>query len=484
MKISYRISVLGILAVMLLAINAQAVTVINKTTGETLFFDDFETALGVSHAAFPDTSGDYDPTKPAVGTWTISESPNTTVQVTDYHGDAAHPAATPQGTNYLRVVRNRNGATTIAKWADIQNTTGDVIHVEAMIWIPGDADSSSFQLILSGSLGELRANVTMVQAGTGSDYGVVNASKLASPKPVWVNSTLRWLANTWQKWEIDYAVWGETFDLTIDGVKKTLPLSGLAGDVEICTLKGGAPQDNGRFYVDSTGYDGSRQNKFMLFKDSFENATNGAVPYATMPDIGTYQSVWGATKVCTGDLSVVGGPTAAYSGSNYVELSRLTGGLDLGCAFAGGAINPNTQEIHTRFRLWWGGAGLPGHGLRTSTPTWDSTNCLTYNMIWSDASYREYDDATSSYVPIPTAGSFPKNAWVPIELVWSPRRQEAKVSINGGPLLPNRLWGSVPAELYQLHFASGNSSTVYWVDDIESYWLYTPPPPSGTVILL
>lgn len=476
---------MGVMAAILLASGTQAVTVVNKTTGQTLFFDDFEGASGVSHTDFPDASGDYDPSQASVGTWTpVSESLREGIQVTDYQGGENSPAATPQGTNYLRVVRNNNSASATATLSALQSVSGNLIHVEAMIWIPRDVTATTFQLIIRGSNDEMRANLYTVKISGSGDSSAVYAYDATLPTPKAVDSTFDWLANTWQKWEVDYAVGGETFDLSIDGVKKTFPRSGPAGDVKAVEFKGGAPGEQVRFYVDSTGYNGTQQKTFTLFRDSFENCTNGAVPSTIMPDIGTYQNVYGGTKVCSDNLSGTGGPPAAYSGSNYVELSRLTGSISLGCAFAGGAVNPNVQELHTRFRLWWGGAGYPGHGLRTSMGTWDSTNCLTYNMIWSDASYREYDGPTESYVSITPANSFPKNMWVPVELVWYPKRLESKVSINGGLLLPNRLWGSVPSELYQMFFSSGSSNTVYWIDDVESYLLYTPPPPQGTIIKL
>ena len=57
----------------------------NVTQGTTLFSDNFE-GLGtsVSHSAYPDNSGDFDPTGGSPGSWSVGESAQTGVQVTDY----------------------------------------------------------------------------------------------------------------------------------------------------------------------------------------------------------------------------------------------------------------------------------------------------------------------------------------------------------------------------------------------------------------
>jgi hypothetical protein len=50
-------------------------------------------------------------------------------------------------------------------------------------------------------------------------------------------------------------------------------------------------------------------------------------------------------------------------------------------------------------------------------------------------------------------------------------------------------FGGIPDVLNQLFLTSGVNTTVYWVDDIEAEWVYTPPPPpppppTGTVSIL
>lgn len=471
-------------AAMLLAVGAQAVTVINKTTGQLLFYDDFESASAVSHSAYPDESGDFDPSNAAVGAWSVNEAGPTNIQVTAYIGDGTNdPAATPQGTNYLRVVRHTVAGAEVDFFTPVvQSTTGDVIHVETMVWIPNGVNPSAFQLQLMGSGGSIDFRANVLSAANGN----VNAWDATLPTPSYVDTTLDWLANTWQKWEVDYAIGSTNFDLTIDGVKKTLQRSGVAGDIRTVAFRCGAAGANTQFRLDATGYDGSKQDSLTLFRDGFEGGTPGSAPALTMPDIGTYRNVGSGAIVRTGDLSGAGGPTAAFSGSKYAEVTRLAGlGASLSCMAAGGAFAPGTQELHTLFRLWYGGAGLPGWGISSSTTTFfANTNFLTYNLIRDDRSYDAFNG--SAYAKIAPAGTIPLKSWALIETVWYPATQVSTVSVNGGAVITNVLFGTVPDMLNQVHFASGVNTTVYWVDDIEAHWQYTAPPPSppkGTLVL-
>ena len=81
--------VLAAVAVLTLDTRAKAVMVTNVTTDTLLFFDDFE-GLGssVSHAVYPDGSGDFDPVA-QFGQWDIGESSQGDVQVTDYSAPGA-----------------------------------------------------------------------------------------------------------------------------------------------------------------------------------------------------------------------------------------------------------------------------------------------------------------------------------------------------------------------------------------------------------
>ena len=466
--------------VMLWTMQALAVTLINRTTGRLLFYDDFETVPAVSLGAYPDASGDYDPGAAAFGAWTLYEVGTTNIQVCSFSGDGkSDPAASPQGTNYLRVVRHTTaGAEASFSPSVLQNTPGDVIHTETMVWIPGAVNAGAFQFQLSGSGGptDYRANLLIGTASGG--VGAVSAWDATLATPNWVDSTLDWLANTWQKWEIDYTVGAETFDLTIDGAKKTLPRSGAAGDVKRIAFRCGSAAANMQFRLDATGYDGSKQGRRTLFRDGFENGTPGSLPAVTIPDIGTYRNAGSGAIVRTGDLSASGGPAAANSGTNYLEMTRLSGlGATLSCLFAGGPVAPNTQELRTRFMLWWGGAGLPGHGLsRASISYFNSTNFLSYNLIRGDASYDAYTG--TAYARIAPPGTVPLNTWVPVEVSWKPAAQLSTLRVNGGSSITNVLFGAVPELLDQVHLASGVGTTVYWVDDIEAEWVVDAPPPT------
>jgi hypothetical protein len=469
-------------AVALLATATQAVTIINRTTGQVLFYDDFESVPAVSLSAYPDMSGDYDPSGAPVGAWSVQETGPTNIQVAAFFGNGTNePAATPQGTNYLRVVRH---AAAVAE-VDVvipaaQTNAGDVIHLETMVWIPGDVNWGAFQiqLIGSGGVNDFRANVITANAsGSGGD---VRTWDFTLPTPNWVDALLDWRVNTWQKWEVDYAVGASTFDLTVDGVKKTQPLSGAAGDVKKIAFRCGSAAANMQFRLDATGYDGSKQDTFTLFRDGFEGGVPDSAPTLTLPEVGSYLNIGSGVKVRTGATS--GGPSSAYSGTNYVELSRLGGaGLSLSCMFAGGAFVPDTQDLRARFMMWYGRAGLPGHGItRATTGYFFPTNFLTYNLVRDSRAYDGYDG--TKYQQLIAAGNMPTNVWFPIELTWTPSNQAATVSINNGASITNVLFGAVPEILNQLFLSSGASNTVYWADDIEVGWVYTPPPPPGTLI--
>ena len=470
----------------LLATSVQAVTIINKTSGKLLFYDDFEAAPAVSETAYPDAGGDDDPVA-RIGTWAADETGPTNVQVAAYFGDGTNdPAATPQGTNYLRVVRHTDSvAQARVQLSAAQTNAGDVIHTEAMVWIPGSVNWGAFQIQLVGSAGDTDYRGNVIIANTSGSSGEVKAWDFTLVTPNWIDSTLDWRVNAWQKWEIDYTVGATNYTLAIDGASKTLPLSGIAGDLKRVIFRCGTAAANMQFRLDATGYDGAKQDSFTLFSDGFESGTPDSAPVINGPQIGTYLNVGSGVKVRTGDLSTSGGPAAASSGNNYVELSRLSGaGLSLSCMFAGGAIVPDSQELRARFNMWWGGAGLPGYGIsRATTGYFYSTNFLAYNLVRSDGSCDAYNG--TAYTPIAPAGTIPVNAWFPVEIVWNPETQSATVSINNGAPITNVLFGAVPEVLNQLFLSSGNSTTVYWVDDVDVRWVYTvppPPPPQGTLI--
>jgi hypothetical protein len=138
--------------------------------------------------------------------------------------------------------------------------------------------------------------------------------------------------------------------------------------------------------------------------------------------------------------------------------------------------------------MWYDGAGLPSHGIGQNTSAYfSSTNFLAFNLVRGDGSYDAFDG--SAYVKIAPAASIPKRVWCPVEMIWYPTNQTVSVSLNNGEPVPGLLFGAVPDILNQLFLTSGINTTVYWVDDIEAEWVYTPPPPpppppGGTILFL
>lgn len=471
------------------ALCAQAVTVINRTTGRLLFYDDFESVPAVSTNAYPDTSGDYDPAVPQSGAWSIQETGPTNIQVAAYYGDGTNdPAATPQGTNYLRIVRHTAPVTeAVLALPSTQGTVGDEIHLEVMVWIPRNTSWGAFQLQFVGSEGPGNPRINVLVDATAANVGNVLAYDASLSTPAWVDTSLDWYVSTWQKWEIDYVIGADTFVLSIDGVKRTLNGSYAGGDIKEVRFRGGTANANIQYRLDGTGYAGGPQTSLTLFRDGFERGTADSSPVSTIPDVGIYLNVGSGVKVRAGDRSASGGPSAAHSGLKYCELTRLDGlATSLSCMFCGGSFVPDVQELRVRFMMWWNGAGLPSHGIGRNTSNYfNSTNFLAFNLARGDGSYDAYNG--SAYVKIAPAASLPTQVWFPVELTWRPDEQAVRVSLNNGEPVSGLLFGAVPDVLNQLFLTSGQSTTVYWVDDIEAEWVYTPPPPpppSGTVIFL
>ncbi|WP_425395367.1 LamG domain-containing protein [Aeoliella sp.] len=144
----------GMLVVLLaLPIAVDAVTIRNLTTGQLLFADDFE-GLGsnVSHTAYLDFSGDYDPVA-TVGTWnvtggglsvppgTLDEAVDSDIQVTDYNDLTSVFSGPAQGNNYLRVDRADTNSSAIATLSSPMTTAANMGHVlrfETMFAVPAD----------------------------------------------------------------------------------------------------------------------------------------------------------------------------------------------------------------------------------------------------------------------------------------------------------------------------------------------------------
>lgn len=213
--------------------NACAVRVTNLTTGELLFFDDFEISPnGVSSAPYPDMSGDYDPVVPAgyPGTWTITGSapgiepvdPEPYFYDTQVTNSTTSPDPGPvQGSNYLRADRTQDGAGAYATFTP-QATQGDVIRIDLLFATPSDYDSGGGAgVVYYDSYGS-----PVISMGFLDNGGIRNVDGNGTGGNI--SSTVPGLSHTvgeWGRLTIDYAVGASTYNMTYNGVTATdLPL--------------------------------------------------------------------------------------------------------------------------------------------------------------------------------------------------------------------------------------------------------------------
>lgn len=205
-----------------------------------------------------------------------------------------------------------------------------------------------------------------------------------------------------------------------------------------------------------------------LFSDGFENSIVGSDPSALNPDIGTYGDIGSVIPVRTG--SIVGGPTGAQSGSNYLEMDRtVNSGQQLISAVFANPIS-TSFDMRSTFYVWYGG-GDPRFRLSNGS----GGPYLTLDWIYPDLSYRAYNG--SSEVTIGTAAT---DSWNKVELNWFGQTQTMTLSLNGGAPVAHPLFGSVPLTLDRLEFGTSSGDTKYWVDNIT----ITTVPEPGTVSLL
>jgi hypothetical protein len=189
-------------------------SIVNLSTSTVLYSDDFEGYSSVSNAAFPDNSGDYDPTSPTAGSSSAYELYQYDVQVTKHVG-GEDPGA-HQGTNYLRLNNNayNDDAALNINIAD-QNTTGDVVRLEQMFYVPVAADGIAY----FAALGSGTAIFNIGTQSTGRmrylDYTTMTQ----------VETTVPYTAGTWQKWAVDYKIGDATLTLSVDGNSQVIPTS-------------------------------------------------------------------------------------------------------------------------------------------------------------------------------------------------------------------------------------------------------------------
>jgi hypothetical protein len=196
-------------------------TIINKTTHSVLFDDggfESQAAEQTSHIAYRDDrigGAAASPVNGAVGTWSMIDPEFNCVQVADYASSTF--AGAIEGTKYLRVVRAAGG---VEPWATMnfasQEKKDDIIHWEAMVYIPTEGTNGNPIGILGngGALFNIMTNYDGARVGAITPYlGVW---------PPTSNASLTYVANQWQKWEIDYAVGSPSLTLSVDGHSESL----------------------------------------------------------------------------------------------------------------------------------------------------------------------------------------------------------------------------------------------------------------------
>jgi hypothetical protein len=235
----------------ILAAATACADISNVTTNTLLFAENYESAgNGVSHAAFPDTSGAYLPTGGAPGNWSFTASgaagtsfPVEDAQVTDHVG-GGDPGAY-QGSNYLRITRIPSGAEAFCTMNfPTQSTPGDVIHWDSMIYVADDHNPLGI-LGNGGLLFNLMANWDSGRPG------VVHSYTGAWPPTDASKATATYATGVWQKWEIDYTTGNADLTLSIDGVSSVVPIRA-SGDLALSNITLFSDNTNHPFYVDAS----------------------------------------------------------------------------------------------------------------------------------------------------------------------------------------------------------------------------------------
>ena len=195
------------------ALSSRAMSITNVTTGEVLFYDDFEGAESASSVATPDYSADYDPVA-VRGSYLIIEGDNTPVQVAT--GTEAGPGAF-QGDNYLRIYRDDNNGSTMQEAqanVAVAPSTGDHVNVTFMAYFPDAIDHLAVFKLRGDDLGgdAQRAGArTGGETSPGSGVGVVLDLDGAA-------TSLTYPTDVWHEWQFDYVIGEDTYTMTVDGI--------------------------------------------------------------------------------------------------------------------------------------------------------------------------------------------------------------------------------------------------------------------------
>jgi hypothetical protein len=224
MPVSRRIAGgLAVSALLILGQVSHAVTITNLTTGTTLFDETFE-------------SGTFSPSP---------GSSNAGPDVTVTNSTTAPDPGPAQGEFYLKLFRDSN---TINQGnyfplpSSPQTTNGDVIRLSMMVYIPDDGIDSRAQLMLdNGDFTSARA--WMRPDGHGNVDAVTSGF-------VAVDTGLDYIPNTWQEWDLQYAIGASTFSVAINGIVANGFNSFTTGSISRADLFNGSSVA-GVFYLDA-----------------------------------------------------------------------------------------------------------------------------------------------------------------------------------------------------------------------------------------
>jgi hypothetical protein len=208
MRSSKLLLVLVVLGVCtLLASTTASASVINVSTGTTLFFDDFEAQAEnqTSHILWPDYRGDLPAARPtggSPGAWSSSDENWANVQVTDCNLSGYTQAY--DGTKHLRICKYDGTPGWASETFARQAINGQHIRFEQWVNIT-DSGVGGAQILGRDSNDDVRINVYAAGGGVVQSYsGGFNTI-----------SGLTYSVNQWQKWTIDYNINDPTFTLKI-----------------------------------------------------------------------------------------------------------------------------------------------------------------------------------------------------------------------------------------------------------------------------
>ena len=302
-----RIFVLTITLTLLNTGMVGAALVRNMTTDVDLFFDDYE---GVDV-----TGGDDDPVvqAPSPGTWTVlNESTPKIIQV------VANPTAPQafQGTQFLRADRPASHGTMPNPRLsfDLQNTIGDIIHWESMVYVPSVQETSTHLMSLYGGWdgSGTSANIHLLPQANGDMLRFAG---------VRIDTGLDFALDTWQKWQIDYQIGERDFTLTLGPNSSTVPLRVPITPEGFGEFRYGN-EPGGLIYFDAAGTTGPPSTDFAWVPDTSSNwhlpGVWGAMSVPNSPEhTATFGDVISAPRGVVNDQAVTVNAVTFDSSQTY-----------------------------------------------------------------------------------------------------------------------------------------------------------------------